>query len=135
MESLKYYAAACRTDQPNPLHHSEMKRNTAHIQMIDQAVVGYAPFLPVKLIVFPEFAYAAPVYLTAKELRKKLAVAIPNEHTERIQGKAQEYGLYVLSQLEQQIDFVKRRVGCLGIDEEADSPGIQTLLRRPKGGL
>jgi len=73
-----------------------MKRNTARIlQMIDQAVVGYAPFLPVKLVVFPEFAHAAPVYLTSRELREKLAVPIPNEHTERIQFKAKEYGLYV----------------------------------------
>ena len=92
MECLKYYAAACQTDQPNPLHRSEMKRNTAHIlQMIDQTVVGYAPFLPVKLVVFPEFAHAAPVYLTTKELREKLAVPIPNEHTERIHARAQEY--------------------------------------------
>jgi len=96
MESLKYYAAACQTDQPNPLDRSEMKRNTAHIlQMIDQTVVGYAPFLPVRLVVFPEFAHAAPAYLTTKELRDKLAVPIPNEHTERIHIKAREYQLYV----------------------------------------
>ena len=96
MECLKYYAAACQTDQPNPRHRSEMKRNTAHIlQMIDQAVVGYAPFLPVKLVAFPEFAHAAPVYLTSQELREKLAVPIPNEHTEKILAKAREYELYV----------------------------------------
>ena len=30
--------------------------------MIDSAVAGSAPFLPVRLVVFPEFAHAAPVF-------------------------------------------------------------------------
>ena len=53
-ECLRYFAAACQTDQPNPTRKSEMKRNTQRmLQMIDHAVVGYAPFMPVKLVVFP----------------------------------------------------------------------------------
>ena len=93
---MRYFAAACQTDQPNPVHRSEMKRNTARLsQMIDHAVVGYAPFLPVRLVVFPEFAHSAPVFLTARELREKLAVPIPNEHTEAMQAKAREYDLYI----------------------------------------
>ncbi len=96
MECLKYLAAVCQTDQPNPNNRSEMKRNTARIlQMVDQAVIGYAPFLPVKLVVFPEFAHAAPTFLTSGELREKLAVPIPNEHTEKVQVKAREYDLYI----------------------------------------
>ena len=51
--------------------------------MIDYAVMGYAPFVDVRLVVFPEFAHAAPVYLTVEELLDKLAVPIPNEHTDR----------------------------------------------------
>ncbi|MBI3895843.1 MAG: nitrilase [Acidobacteria bacterium] len=98
MDTLRYYAAACQTDFPNPVRRSEMKRNTARLlQMIDYAVVGYAPLLPVKLVVFPEFAHSAPVYLTSKELRQKLAIPIPNEHTEKIREKAMEYNLYVQS--------------------------------------
>src|SRR5579883_1698452 len=93
---LRYSAAACQTDLPNPVRRSEMKRNTAQIvRMIDHAVIGYAPLLPVKLIVFPEFAHSAPVYLTAKELRDKLAVPIPNEHTAKIEEKARQYGIYI----------------------------------------
>jgi predicted amidohydrolase len=65
------------------------------LQMIDHTVIGYAPFTPVKLVVFPEFAHAAPAYLTLRELREKLAVPIPNAHTERIQSKAREYNIYV----------------------------------------
>jgi formamidase len=97
-ECLRYYAAACQTDQPNPVKRSEIERNTRHLaRMIDHAVVGYAPFGPVRLVAFPEFAHAAPAYLTLKELRDKLAVPIPNEHTETLQQKAKEYGLYIQS--------------------------------------
>ena len=51
--------------------------------MVDRAVVGYEPFFDVKLVVFPEFAHAAPIYETVEELRDRLAVPIPNEHTDR----------------------------------------------------
>ena len=62
-----------------------MRANTDRmISMIDSAVAGSAPFLPVRLVVFPEFAHAAPVYPTVAELLEKLAVPIPNEHTDRI---------------------------------------------------
>jgi len=95
-ETLRYYAAACQVDFPNPTRRSEMKRNTARmLQMIDHAVVGYAPLLPVKLVVFPEFAHSAPVYLTSKELLEKLAVPIPNEHTNKIEEKARKYSIYI----------------------------------------
>ena len=33
-----------------------------------------APFLPVRLVVFPEFAHAAPIYPTVDELRERLAL-------------------------------------------------------------
>jgi len=93
---MHYYAAACQTDFPNPTRRDEMQRNTARmLRMIDHAVVGYAPLLPVKLVVFPEFAHSGPAYLTAKELRDKLAVPIPNEHTEQMHAKARQYGLYI----------------------------------------
>ena len=38
------------------------------LEMIDAAVAGSAPFLPVRLVVFPEFAHAAPIYPTVQEL-------------------------------------------------------------------
>lgn len=73
-----------------------MKRNTDRmLSMIDSAVAGSAPFLPVRLIAFPEFAHAAPVFATARELVDKLAIEIPNEHTERIEREAKEYGIYI----------------------------------------
>jgi predicted amidohydrolase len=97
MEStLRYAAAACQTDLPNPLDRRQMAANTDRmLAMIDSAVAGSAPFLPVRLIVFPEFAHAAPVFATVAELLEKLAVPIPNEHTARLHRKAQEHGVYV----------------------------------------
>jgi predicted amidohydrolase len=75
-----------------------MQKNTDRmLAMIDAAVAGSAPFLPVRLVVFPEFGHAAPVYATLDELRTHLAVPVPNEHTERLVQKAREYGIYIQS--------------------------------------
>ena len=96
MSHLRYSVAACQTDLPNPLDRSGMRANTDRmLAMIDAAVAGAAPFLPVRLVVFPEFAHAAPVYPTVEQLLDQLAVPIPNEHTDRLVMKAREHGLFV----------------------------------------
>lgn len=92
----RYLAAACQTDFPNPADRSGIGQHTAHmLAMIDRAVVGYRPFGDVRLVVFPEFAHAAPMYETVDELRDKLAVPVPNEHTERYERKARELGVFI----------------------------------------
>ncbi len=59
-----------------------MRSNTDRIlDIIDAAVAGSAPFLPVRLVVFPEFAHSAPVFPTVRELLRQLTVPIPNEHS------------------------------------------------------
>jgi predicted amidohydrolase len=96
MTLIRYSAAACQTDLPNPLDRRDMPRNTDRmLAMIDAAVMGSAPFLPVRLVVFPEFAHAAPVYPSVEQLLDKLAVAIPNEHTDRLQDKARQHDIYI----------------------------------------
>jgi formamidase len=96
MEHIRYSVAACQVDMPNPVERRQMRANTDRIlSMIDSAVRGAEPFLPVRLVVFPEFAHAAPVFPTASELTAKLAVPIPNEHTERIEEKAREHKIYI----------------------------------------
>jgi predicted amidohydrolase len=93
---MRYAAAACQTDFPNPPDRRGIKGHVDRmLEMIDQAVAGYSPFLPVRLLAFPEFAHAAPVYTTARELLDRLAVPIPNEHTERYVAKAREHGVYI----------------------------------------
>jgi len=98
MSYIRYAAAACQTDLPNPRTRSDMRGNTDRmLAMIDHAVAGSAPFLPVRLVVFPEFAHAAPVYAGVRELAEKLAVPIPNEHTDRLERKAREHDVYIQS--------------------------------------
>ena len=95
---IRYTAAACQTDNPNPVSRADMRRNTDRIlSMIDSAVLGSLPFLPVRLVVFPEFAHSAPVFVTVAELAEKLAVEIPNEHTERLVAKAREHNVFIQS--------------------------------------
>jgi predicted amidohydrolase len=90
--------AACQTDLPNPLSRDQMRANTDRmVAMIESAIVGSQPFLPVRLIVFPEFAHAAPVYATVPELLAHLAVPIPNEHTDRLVEKARQHDVYIQS--------------------------------------
>ena len=94
--TLRYAAAACQTDFPCPRSRSEIvTRVERMLEMVDCAVLGYEPFFPVRLIVFPEFAHAAPVYSTASELREKLAVPIPNEHTDRYAARAKKLGVFI----------------------------------------
>ncbi len=92
----RYYAACCQTDFPCPRSRSELpERVGTLLAMIDRAVVGYEPFFDVRLVVFPEFAHAAPVYETAAELLDKLAVPLPNDQTDRYAKKARERGIYI----------------------------------------
>jgi predicted amidohydrolase len=93
---VRYYAAACQTDLANPQRRDGIGRQVGHmLAMIDRAVVGYAPFFPVRLVAFPEFGHAAPIYPTVEELLDRLAVPIPNEHTDRYRLKAKEHGIYI----------------------------------------
>lgn len=92
----RFYAAACQLDLPNPLERKEIHpRVDRMLEMIDHAVTGYEPFFDVRLVVFPEFAHAAPIYPTAEELADKLAVPIPNEHTDRYHQKARQLGVFI----------------------------------------
>lgn len=98
MTPIRYAAAACQTDLPNPLDRAGMRANTDRVlALIDAALLGAVPFLPVRLLVFPEFAHAAPVFASVAELREKLAVEVPNEHTDRLVAKARGEGVYIQS--------------------------------------
>jgi predicted amidohydrolase len=93
---MRYAVAACQTDFPCPRDRREISaRVDRMLAMIDGAVIGYRPIYDVRLVVFPEFAHAAPVYASAAELRERLAVEVPNEHTDRYRAKAREHGIYI----------------------------------------
>jgi predicted amidohydrolase len=94
--SLRYLAASCQTNFSNPTNRKGIIDHTNEmIAMIDRAVIAYGPFGTVRLVVFPEFAHAAPIYDNVPELLDKLAISIPNEHTERYQAKAKELKIYI----------------------------------------
>ena len=112
MKPLRYSVAACQVDMPNPVERRAMRANTDRmLSMIDSAVAGSAPFLPVRLIVFPEFAHSAPVFESGRELIKKLAIEIPNEHTERLAQKAREYDVFIQSGSMLEVD--RKWPGCV----------------------
>jgi predicted amidohydrolase len=93
---MRYAVAACQIDFPCPADRKEIaNRVDRMLEMIDGAVVGYRPFFPVRLVVFPEFAHAAPIYPTVRELREKLALPLPNELIERYLAKAREHHIYI----------------------------------------
>ncbi len=64
-------------------------------EMIEQTITGYEPFFDVRLLAFPEFAHAAPAYPTVEELKRRLALPVPNEHTDAYQRLAKKYGCYI----------------------------------------
>jgi predicted amidohydrolase len=90
----RYLAAACQLDRPNPADRSGIAAGVDHqLAMIERAVVGYRPFGDVRLVVFPEFSHAAPIYATVAEIHDRLAVPIPNEHTDRYHAAARGHGV------------------------------------------
>ena len=94
--SERYYAACCQTDFPCPSDREEIAERTRRMCAIaEQTIVGYEPFHDVRLLVFPEFAHAAPIYDSVEMLTQRLAVEIPNEHTEAYQSLAAKYGCLV----------------------------------------
>jgi predicted amidohydrolase len=94
----RYYAACCQTDFPCPPDRTSYPdRVTKCIRMIERAVVGYEPFFDVKLVVFPEFVHAAPIYSSVDELADKLALPIPNEFTDRYVQAARKYGVHIVA--------------------------------------
>jgi predicted amidohydrolase len=92
----RYYAAACQIDLPNPRTRDEIAPRVKHmLDMVEYAVTGYEPLFDVRLVVFPEFAHAAPIYPDVEHLSRLLAVPIPNEHTDRYERKARQLGVYI----------------------------------------
>lgn len=92
----RYYAAACQFDLPNPTSRDQIAERVSRVlAVVEQAVQGYAPFFDVRLLAFPEFTHAAPIYATAAEIADRLAVPIPNEHTDRYAAKARKLGVFI----------------------------------------
>jgi len=95
MPSL-YYAAACQTAFDCPTSRDQIADRVKRMcDMTEHTIVGYEPFFDVRLLVFPEFAHAAPIYNSVAKLRDRLAVRLPNEHTDRYAAICKKYGCFV----------------------------------------
>ncbi len=91
-----YYAAACQTAFDCPASRDEIAARTKRMcEIAEQTIVGYEPFFDVRLLAFPEFAHAAPIYDTVEKLKQRLAVELPNEHTDRYAQLARKHGCYI----------------------------------------
>ncbi len=94
--TIPYYAAACQTDFACPTSRDGIAERTSRMcSMAAQTITGYEPFHDVRLLAFPEFAHAAPVFDSVAKLRKRLAVQVPNEYTDRYHRVCREYGCYI----------------------------------------
>ena len=93
---MPYYAACCQTDFACPRDRAEIAERTRRMcALVEQTIVGYEPFFDVRLLAFPEFAHAAPIFDTVRKLRATLAMPIPNEHTDAYAKLARKYGCYI----------------------------------------
>ena len=120
-----YYAAACQTDFPYVEKRDQIGDRTKRMcEMAQQTILGYEPFYDVRLLVFPEFGHSPPIYDTVKKLRERLAIPIPNEHTEKYIQLCKEYGCYI-----QTATFLEND------PEYDDSVFNTTLLIGPEGIL
>jgi formamidase len=95
---MRYHAAALQTAFDCPTDRQQIAERTRRMcEMIEQTIIGYEPFFDVRLLVFPEFAHAAPIYSDLATLRERLAVSLPNEHTDRYHSIAKKYGCFIQS--------------------------------------
>src|SRR5438046_10651599 len=95
MEHIRYSVAACQVDMPNPIERKAMRANTDRmLSMVDSAVAGAAPFLPVRLAVFPEFGHSAPVFETGKGLPEKIVILQDSSPDGSLELQAREHSSY-----------------------------------------
>jgi len=90
------YAAACQTDFPCAKRSGEIgSRVDRMCEIATNTIIGYEPFHDVRLLAFPEFAHAAPIYDSVAKLRDRLGVPLPNEHTDRYAALCKAHGCYI----------------------------------------
>ena len=122
---MTVYAACCQTAFHCPTHRDEISgRVDRMLAMAASAIDGYAPFHDVRLVVFPEFAHAAPIYPEIESLERDLALPMPNEHLDRYARFCRERGVWI-----QTGSFIER---------DPDHPGRlfnSTALVGPEGVL
>ena len=94
-DRLRYAAAACQVDFPNPADRAGIKAHVDRmLAMIEQAVMATRRSCRSSWWSSPSSRMRRRSTRPPRELLDKLALPIPNEHTERYAAKAKEYGIY-----------------------------------------
>ncbi len=92
----RYYAAACQTDFPAPVHRKEIGDRVRRMtDIVEQTITGYEPFFDIRLLTFPEFAHAVPIHDSVDKLQKYLAIPVPNEHTVVYEQICKKHGCFL----------------------------------------
>lgn len=92
----RYLAAAVQTAFDPPRHRDDIGRHVSRMcDMVEQTIDGYQPFGDVRLLVFPEFAHAAPIHEDVGRLLADLAVEVPNEFVDRYAKVCQARGCWI----------------------------------------
>ena len=122
---MRYYSAAIQTDFAAPKSRKEIgKRCHSMCHLIEKTLIGYEPFFDIRLFVLPEFGHQVPIYESAQEIHDKLAIELPNEHTDKYHKLCKKYGIYI-----QTASFLERD------DKFPGHVFNTTLLIGPKGVL
>lgn len=122
---MRYHAAAIQTNFDCPRTRDAIGARVARMcAMVEGTVAAYEPFHDVRLLAFPEFAHAVPMYPTVAELLRHLAVELPNEHVDAYLRVCRKLGCYI-------------QTGTF-VESDPAWPGVAfntTLLLGPEGVL
>lgn len=92
----QYYVAATQVNFPIIHHRDEIHgRVAAMAKFIDDLIVGYRHTLPIKLVVFPEFAIAPVSYATTPELIEHLAINMTDPAFDPLLNRARNLDIYI----------------------------------------
>ena len=117
-----YYAAACQTAFACPNSRDQIGDRVKRMcEIVEHTIIGYEPFFDVRLLAFPEFAHAAPIFDSIAKLRDRLAVELPNEHTDVYARLCRKYGCFIqtgtfLERVEVRPDIVFNTTLLIGPD-------------------
>ena len=94
-ETSRYYAAACQTDLPSPRDRDGIAGRRPLAGHDRSGGARLRPVLPRAARRVPRVRPRRPDLRPTAEVHDRLAVPIPNEHTDRYVEKAREQGIYI----------------------------------------
>lgn len=92
----QYCIATIQVDFPIIHHRDEiLGRVAAMAKLIDDLIIGYRHLLPIKMVVFPEFAIAPVSHATTQDLIEHIAINITDPVFDPLFDKARNLDIYI----------------------------------------